>query len=82
GDRQKGRIKAKSVIDTKTSKKEIVKAFEKVYSDEFQTSLKKVKNPYGNGCASKEIITILKNVDLKDILKKSFYDIGIDYETL
>ncbi len=82
GDRQKGRIKAKSVIDTKTSKKEIIKAFDKVYSDEFQTSLKKVKNPYGDGCASKEIITVLKNVDLKDILKKSFYDIGIDYEKL
>lgn len=75
GDRQKGRIKADSVIDCSTNKIDIEKAFEKLYSKEFQNSLLNVQNPYGDGCASKKIIEVLKNVDLKNILKKSFYDI-------
>ena len=78
GDRQKGRIKAKSVIDCKPKKEEIKKAFNKLYSKEFQNILKKVKNPYGDGMVSKKIVNILKSVELKDILKKSFYD--IDFE--
>lgn len=75
GDRQRGRIKAKSVIDCGTSKSEIIQAFSKLYSKEFQESLKKIKNPYGDGCASEKIIKVLKNIDLTGMLKKTFYDI-------
>jgi GDP/UDP-N,N'-diacetylbacillosamine 2-epimerase (hydrolysing) len=75
GDRQKGRIKADSVIDCKPNKQNIKKAFEKFYSKEFQEILKSVKNPYGDGCASKRIIEVIKNIDLENILKKSFFDI-------
>ena len=75
GDRQKGRIKASSVIDCEPNKNSIVKAFAKLYSKEFQETLKTTINPYGDGYASKKIVEILKNVDLKNILKKSFYDL-------
>ncbi|MGJ0353782.1 UDP-N-acetylglucosamine 2-epimerase [Aliarcobacter cryaerophilus] len=75
GDRQKGRIKASSVIDCEPNKDSILKSFEKLYSKEFQETLKTVQNPYGDGYASKKIVEILKNVDLKNILKKSFYDL-------
>lgn len=75
GDRQKSRIKADSVIDCSANKTDIEKAFEKLYSKEFQNSLINVQNPYGDGCASKKIIEALKNIDFKNILKKSFYDI-------
>ena len=75
GDRQKGRIKASSVIDCEPNKDSILKSFEKLYSKEFQETLKTTINPYGDGCASKRIVEILKNVDLKNILKKSFYDL-------
>ncbi|MFW2580727.1 UDP-N-acetylglucosamine 2-epimerase [Aliarcobacter butzleri] len=75
GDRQKGRIKADSVIDCSANKTDIEKAFERLYSKEFQDILQNVENPYGDGCASKKIIEVLKNVDLKNILKKSFYNI-------
>ena len=75
GDRQKGRIKASSVIDCEPNKDSILKSFEKLYSKEFQDSLINVKNPYGDGCASKKIVEILKSVDLENILKKSFYDL-------
>ena len=75
GDRQKGRIKASSVIDCEPNKDSILKSFEKLYSKEFQETLKTTINPYGNGCASKKIVEILKSVDLENIIKKSFYDL-------
>ncbi|MCG3679274.1 UDP-N-acetylglucosamine 2-epimerase [Aliarcobacter butzleri] len=77
GDRQKGRIKADSVIDCSVNKTDIEKAFERLYSKEFQNSLINVKNPYGDGCASNIIIEEIKKVDLQNILKKSFYDLKV-----
>lgn len=78
GDRQKGRIKACSVLDCEPTKAGICAAFERVYSEEFQSSLKSVKNPYGDGCASRQIIEILKKADFGNILKKQFYDLRQD----
>lgn len=75
GDRQKGRIKAYSVIDCEPNKEAIQKAFDKLYSQEFQESLQNVKNPYGDGCASLKIIKEIKKTELGNILKKSFYDL-------
>ncbi len=77
GDRQKGRIKADSVIDCISNKKSILEAFKKLYSKKFQASLLNVKNPYGDGCASEKIIEEIKKTDLNDILKKSFFDIDV-----
>jgi len=76
GDRQKGRIMAKSVINCETSKDAIINAFNKLYSIEFQNLLKSVSNPYGDGEASGFIIKKLKEFELKNILKKKFYDLG------
>tara|TARA_B110000037_G_scaffold218405_1_gene281337 strand:- start:609 stop:1772 length:1164 start_codon:yes stop_codon:yes gene_type:complete len=75
GDRQKGRIKADSVVDCLPNKKSIKKAIKLVYSKKFQKFLKDVKNPYGDECASKKIIKVLKSVKLENILKKTFFDI-------
>lgn len=77
GDRQKGRIMAKSVIASEPMKKNILDAFEKVYSKEFQDILKTSINPYGDGCASKKIIETIKQIGLNNILKKSFYDLKV-----
>jgi GDP/UDP-N,N'-diacetylbacillosamine 2-epimerase (hydrolysing) len=75
GDRQKGRIKSDSVIDSKINKKNISKVFKIIYTKEYRTILKNSSNPYGDGCASKKIIKELKKINLYNILKKSFYDI-------
>ena len=77
GDRQKGRLKAKSIIDCDSLKSSILQAFEKLYSEEFESILINTNNPYGDGCASERIIKELKKVDLKNILKKSFYDLKV-----
>ncbi len=75
GDRQKGRIMAESVIDCSSDLKSIQNAFKKLYSNNFHKILSKVKNPYGDGGASKKIKDALKEISLDDILKKSFYNI-------
>ena len=75
GDRQKGRIKAGSVIDCEPKKDEILGAINKAYSSDFRQILKDVVNPYDGGDSSKKIVEILKNANLDDILKKKFYDI-------
>jgi GDP/UDP-N,N'-diacetylbacillosamine 2-epimerase (hydrolysing) len=76
GDRQKGRIKAESVISCLPEKKSIDQAFKELYSEDFQDVVHNVKNLYGNGGASEKIKEIIKNANLNDILKKTFYDIN------
>jgi GDP/UDP-N,N'-diacetylbacillosamine 2-epimerase (hydrolysing) len=65
GTRQEGRIKAKNVIDVGYKREEIIKGIEKAISKEFKDSLKNLKNPYGDGKASKKIVDILE----KELLK-------------
>ena len=77
GNRQKGRIKADSVIDCIPQENSIKDSFKKLYSNKFQEKLKKVENPYGNGGASKKIKKIIKNTNLDNILEKTFFNIDI-----
>ncbi|RXJ68983.1 UDP-N-acetylglucosamine 2-epimerase (hydrolyzing) [Halarcobacter ebronensis] len=77
GDRQKGRIKADSVIDCLPQKNEILKACQILYSINFQSLLQKVQNPYGTDLASKKIIDIIKTTDLSNVIKKTFYDLEV-----
>jgi len=74
GNRQKGRIRAQSVIDCEPNYEQIKDAFKILYSEEFQKKLKAAENPYGNGEASTRIVKVLKNFDLREI-GKDFYDL-------
>ena len=75
GDRQKGRLKAESVIDCNPDQESITKAIEKLNSKEFQKKLKTVQNPYGDGNATEKIMNILKTYPIPKELKKAFYNI-------
>jgi GDP/UDP-N,N'-diacetylbacillosamine 2-epimerase (hydrolysing) len=72
GDRQLGRLKAKSVIDCKPSRAEINRALEVLYSQDFQFKLTNVINPYGNGGASNKVLEVLRSIDLFELVKKKF----------
>ena len=77
GDRQKGRLKAQSIIDCVPTEQGIKDALKTVYSDDFQTMLLSTVNPYGDGEASSKILPIIKrDIAAKD-LKKIFYDLKI-----
>lgn len=74
GDRQKGRIMSKSVINCAPNKKDITLAIKKAFDDKFLDEIQIQPNPYGNGTTSAQIMEILKNHPVNSI-KKSFYDL-------
>ena len=75
GDRQKGRLKAESVIDCKPTKESIKRAIDTLFSENFQKILPLVKNPYGEGNATEKILEVLREAKLPEELKKEFYDL-------
>ncbi|RHX78280.1 UDP-N-acetylglucosamine 2-epimerase (hydrolyzing) [Leptospira yasudae] len=77
GGRQRGRLKAESVIDCEPNENSIRLAIEKLYSKEFQESLANVKNPYGEGDATSKILNVLETVSLERILQKKFFDLSV-----
>lgn len=78
GNRQRGRIRAASVIDCPVERQEIVRAVKKVMTEEFREQLKHMKNPYGDGDTIEKIVEILKEHLLgSDIdIRKTFYNIN------
>lgn len=77
GDRQRGRLKVASVIDCDPDCASILVAIEKLYSSEFQASLKNLVSPYGEGGASEKIVDVLKRFDIDGITKKCFHDLPV-----
>ena len=75
GDRQRGRLRANSVIDSEPECKAIAKALSHLFSYEFQRQLPATNNPYGDGGASQSIVKILEVNPLDNLLKKRFYDL-------
>lgn len=75
GDRQRGRLKATSVIDCGETKEEIQAAIVYGLSREFQNSLSNTVSLYGSGNASQKIKAVIKEIDLSNILFKTFYDL-------
>ncbi|MCX5778213.1 MAG: UDP-N-acetylglucosamine 2-epimerase [Elusimicrobia bacterium] len=77
GDRQKGRLRAKSVIDCDPSIVSIANTVKQVLSESFKKKCSKAVNPYGGGNASAKIVSVIKRrIDLIQRSGKSFYDIG------
>lgn len=74
GNRQLGRLMAKSVINCKPEKKEIIKNIKKIYSKKYK---KNFKNPYGNGGASNKIIKVLENNKTNLSIEKKFFDLPL-----
>jgi GDP/UDP-N,N'-diacetylbacillosamine 2-epimerase (hydrolysing) len=75
GDRQRGRIKAASVIDCEPEYNSIQKAIELALDPDFQLRIRSIENPYGKANASERIVDILKKVQLDELLKKQFFDL-------
>lgn len=77
GNRQSGRVCGQNLIDVPECKKEfIINAIKKALSPEFRNSLKGMKNPYGEGNASKKIVETLKTIKLDEkLIKKRFCEI-------
>lgn len=72
GNRQKGRLRSNNIIDTGYEEKDIFNGIDKALNDEvFKANLNNIKNVFGEGTTSKEIVKILKEIDFdKNLLSK------------
>jgi len=76
GDRQRGRLQVDSVINCEPTRESIVSGLTQLYTSNFQESLHKVTNPYGEGGASETVVAVIKSISLDGILKKRFHDMA------
>jgi GDP/UDP-N,N'-diacetylbacillosamine 2-epimerase (hydrolysing) len=74
GDRQRGRVRAASIIDCDSNEKSITAALETLLSNDFQATLRDIENPHGSGDVAEKVVEVLRTHPLTGILKKSFYD--------
>jgi len=71
GDRQKGRIKHESIIDTGYDKDSIIAGIKKVDDPKFKAKVKKMKYLFGNGTAAQQMIKVIEEIKLdQNILRK------------
>lgn len=75
GDRQKGRLKADSVIDCAEDRDSIAKAIELALTPEFAERARSTTSLYGSGDVAEKIVKVLKTCNLEGILAKAFFDI-------
>ena len=76
GDRQKGRINCKSVINSTNTLEDIRKSITFALNKQFREKIQQQESPYGNGTAAEKILKVIKEHSTIS-LKKSFYN--IDY---
>jgi len=81
GSRQKGRLRAASVLDVPPEASEIVEAIQQALTPAFRASIRGQHLPYGRGGASAAIHSHLRDLDLQAIGRaKPFYDIDFEIE--
>lgn len=75
GDRQKGRLASKSVVNCGTSKDEVIAGLKLCLSEEMQKAAKTYENPYAKPDTANLIYQELKNVVLAGLNLKTFFDL-------
>ena len=77
GDRQKGRIKADSVIDCQPETNQVLEAIRVAESDDFRKKCSEVINPNGDGDTSSKMVYKIKEYahNYGNQVQKSFYNI-------
>jgi UDP-hydrolysing UDP-N-acetyl-D-glucosamine 2-epimerase len=68
GIRQRGRERARNVIDAEASVESILDCVGRAASPEFRHSLRGMENPYGDGRAAERIVSVLVSVPLGEEL--------------
>lgn len=78
GDRQKGRLSSRSIINCGSGRKEIMAAVKVALSDEHKAICRDIVSPYGDGSAAQKISRKMIDtiMDGRVDLKKKFYDLS------
>ena len=74
GDRQKGRLKANSVIDCDPMYDSISQALNTLFTDQFKAALDDLVSHYVHGSASETIVSCLGSLESQISNQKSFYN--------
>lgn len=82
GDRQKGRLRATSVIDCAPEEAAICEALQKAFSPTFREQARCAANPYEQPDTVQRILEKIKTTPLNNIIKKHFYDLPGIQETI
>ncbi len=77
GDRQKGRIRASSVIDSTLSANMLRKSVDHALSPAYQAQLPEIRNPYEGDMPSAVILDTLREMSGRIRIDKSFIDLGV-----
>jgi UDP-N-acetylglucosamine 2-epimerase (non-hydrolysing) len=76
GKRQKGRIRAASVLQAEFTEASIEQAVRTALSPDFRAGLSEVVNPYGDGCTAPRIVEILsRRLDEDGLAARAFFDL-------
>lgn len=81
GIRQRGRLRAPSVLHRPEQADTIAEAIATALSPKFRAQIRGVHSPYGHGDAAPQIADVLATAELDGLLTKSFYDLTIPIET-
>ena len=73
GDRQQGRIRAKSVVDCNIEEQEIMRGLKRVLSTSFKRSIRNCINPFGSGNAGEQIVSTLERLNFKRCARKNIF---------
>lgn len=77
GDRQRGRLRAASVIDCCETEEAIAAAIGRALDPGFRAALDPASSPYGRPGAARRIRDVIRSYPLDGILMKSFYDLPV-----
>jgi UDP-hydrolysing UDP-N-acetyl-D-glucosamine 2-epimerase len=76
GDRQKGRLRADSIIDCEPITENIKESIQQAFKLDCST----VVNPYGDGNTTERVLKVLRETSHPErLIKKHFYDIDFEY---
>jgi UDP-hydrolysing UDP-N-acetyl-D-glucosamine 2-epimerase len=76
GDRQRGRIRAQSVLDCDENRDVIAETIKVAISSTFRDQIRGATYPFGEPGATRRILEHLKRTSLDNVLMKRFHDIG------
>ena len=78
GDRQTGRIKFDTVVDSDIDKMQMEKSLKFVLSSEFKNQVNNLKDPLLAASPSEKIYKELTNFNFSEELTKNFYDLNLE----
>lgn len=77
GDRQKGRIRTKSIIDCEPNQDAIVTAIQEILNPCFRASLQGMKHPCEQKNTAGQIVEKIQKTSLVGLLKKPFFNLAV-----